>query len=320
MKRLIILLLLLLVSVAYFSFRSMNDIPTNSIKMEGNGQKPITAKDDLRLDNPSPSRESRLRSILESNNAPIQFYGIVVDEEGNTLPDVEVAWSVIKSGAFATAVGIPTGARGIVQTDLSGKFSITENGTSVNVGSLKKEGFHEAQQTMRSFGYGNTNTEPHQPDQSNPQQFLLIKNGAAAVLKKEMNLAFDWDGIPKQFEIGIKDIKETLILVPNRSVIPKNLNDLVWQLVVKIQNGQVIRAKKGDGPLAPNSGFTDEIILGNEVGAAKVGNGMALFYVKTATGKYGKIRIDTYPERGSEDGLTAGLSIRWNPTGGRSFE
>jgi hypothetical protein len=320
MKRLIIPLLLILVFVAYITCRSIKGIPATAVILQGKDGNPRNLNDDLGLDTPRPSRESRLRSILESNNAPIQFHGIVVDEKSNALSEVEVVWSVMKSGAFATAIGMPTGARGTVQTDLSGRFSITETGTSVNIESLRKPGYHEAQRTMRSFGYGNTNPEPHQPDRSRPQQFLLIKDGAASVLKREMNLAFDWDGTPKEFEIGTKDIKETLILIPSRGPERSGVRGFDWKLVLKSKNGQVIAAKMGDAPLAPESGYGEEIVVKDDAGPKWMANADALFYLRSATGKYAELRINAYPMRGSEDGLTAGLSIRWNSTGGRSFE
>jgi hypothetical protein len=44
-------------------------------------------------------REEQFR-LVNSDNAPIEFYGMVQDESGKGLAGVEVKWSVLKSGSL----------------------------------------------------------------------------------------------------------------------------------------------------------------------------------------------------------------------------
>jgi len=258
-------------------------------------------------------------TALKGSNATVLFYGLVVDDQGHPLPDVVVNWSVMRAGAFYPSLGLSTGDKGSSRTDDTGKFSIKNSGTSLSIDSLRKEGYREASYMNRVFGYG-MSSEPHQPNQANPQQFLMLRNDSGPVYKKNIHLAFDWDGKNYEFEIGDKDIKETLILIPSRGEIPKNINDLKWKLILKAKNGKVIQAVEGEGPLAPSSGYEEEIVLGQEIGPARVGSDTALFYLKTDAGKYAELRITAYPDRGSKAAMTAILSIRWNSSGGRSFD
>jgi hypothetical protein len=265
-----------------------------------------------------PSKNDRLLSILKSQDAEIQFYGLVVDDQGSPLSDVEVSWSVMRAGSLLPTSGLSTGDKGVTRTDNTGKFSLQNKGISISIDSLSKEGYREGRQSMKTFGYG-ANTAPHLPDVFNPQQFLMIENGSPPVYQKEKLLAFDWDGKAKEFDIGVKEVEGTLVLVPSRQSNIAGLSNFYWKLIVSVKNGQVARAKAGNALLAPDSDFSDEIVLGDaesrSPGAADV-----VFHVKSNSGKYAELRINAYPERGAEEGMTASLSIRWNPTGGRSFD
>lgn len=315
MKRWVLLLIFILALVAIFGYRRFSDQPPSSQKSEAQLKESSSFHSKSDEDK---SRSNRLLSMLKSRNAEIKFYGVVVDEQGNPLPDVKVNWSAMRSGALAPALGLSTGDKGTTVTDSAGKFFIENSGTSLSINSLDKNGFREARQTNRTFGYGE-NAAPHQPDKSKPQQFLMIKEGGAPVYKKEMLLAFDWDGKPKEFEIGVKEFKETLILIPSRDPNITGQSNFYWKLVLRPKNGQVIRAKPDDAPLAPDSGYTHEIILG-DAESKKVGSANALFYLKTDSGKFVELRLSVNPRGDLADGMTADLSLRWNPHGGRTFE
>jgi hypothetical protein len=220
---------------------------------------------------------------------------------------------------FTLLWGSPWAHKGTSRTDNTGKFSIKNSGTSLSIDSLHKEGFRESRNMNRVFGYGD-NTQPHHPDKAKPQQFLMIKDGSGPVYKKEMQIAFDWDGRPKEFEIGVGEIKEVLIVIPSRGTESPGIRGFDWKLVLKAKNGRVILARDGDAALAPEAGYVEEVFVKDDAGPGWMMNAKALFYMKTGSGKYAEIRIDAYPDIGSNDGISAYLSIRWNSSGGRSFE
>ena len=315
MKRGILFLISVLALIALLGYRRIADEPAVSQKSQTQTKESSSFQANSDEDK---SGTNRLVSMLKSRNAAIRFYGVVVDEQGNPLRNVKVSWSAMRSGALAPALGLSTGDKGATATDSAGKFSIENSGTSLSIDSLEKNGFREARQTNRTFGYGE-NAAPHQPDGSKPQHFLMIKEGGAPSYRKEMLLAFDWDGEPKEFEIGVKEFKETLVLIPSRDPDIIGKSNFYWKMVLRPKSGQVIRAKLDDAPLAPDSGYTREIILG-DAESKKVGGASALLYLKTDSGKFAELRLRVNPRGDLADGMTADLSLRWNPYGGRTFE
>jgi hypothetical protein len=266
-----------------------------------------------------PPKIEQLRSLIESDNAPIKFYGLVVDEKGSPLSDVVVSWHVLKSGSFIPSLGFPTGAEGDIHTDSQGKFSIIENGSSLSVRTIVKKGYRQGRRMQASYGYG-SNAAPYQPDESKPERFLMIKDTAQASIKVDVPLKFNWDGLPKVFEIGPKVFSNKIILIPTREKPISIEQEYNWKLVIKASDGQLILAKDGDAPLAPDSGYTESIVFQKDIGGQRGSCADARIYLKTNSGKYAELRISAYSDRGLEDSSTGYIDIRWNPDGGRTFE
>jgi hypothetical protein len=265
------------------------------------------------------SKREELRALLEADNASIEFHGIVVNEFGEPLKEVEVSWSIVKSGSFAPSVGLAAGATGLVSTSTDGRFSITnETGVTLRITLLSKSGYHEVNRTVRSYGYG-SNSEPHQPDQKNPERFVMIENGGTRSVRKEIPLRFDWDGKIKEIAIPLPGRNETMILVPEIVGQKQNLRYSNWSIKIQMKNAQLITGKSGDARLAPIDGYLPEINLRSDTDGQWGIKANVLLYIKTTDGRFGEIMFSAYSDRGGSD-PTGSLSIRWNPHGGRVFE
>jgi hypothetical protein len=205
------------------------------------------------------SKREELRALLKADNAPIEFYGIVVNKSGKPLKEVEVSWNIVKSGSFAPSLGLATGATGLVRTSTEGRFSITnETGVTLGIKSLSKIGYHEVNRTVRSYGYG-SNSEPHQPDQKNPERFVMIENGGTRSVKKEIPLRFDWDGKIKEIEIPLPGRNETMILTPEIGGQKQDARYSNWSIKIQMKDAQLITGKSGDARLAPIDGYLPQI-------------------------------------------------------------
>jgi hypothetical protein len=267
---------------------------------------------------PFSSRSEELRALLKEENAPIAFYGIVTDENGDPLSDVEVSWDVLKAGSFAPSLGLQTGAKGVVHTGASGKFSIMEEGSSLSIETLMKEGYRKGRLMRASYGYG-SNAEPYQADESKPERFLMIKDGTARPLKKEIPLRFDWDGKIKEIAIPLPRRNEAMIITPEIGGKKPNARYSDWSIKIQMKGAQLITGKIGDARLAPIDGYRPEINLINDTDGQWGSEASALLYIKTADNQFGEIMFSAYSDRGASE-PTGSLSIRWNPEGGRVFE
>lgn len=317
MKRLLIALVLLLIGYFIFCYTSPKLTEQSIISIRKNTKATISSASSLST--PEQSRTEQLRSLIEFDNAPIEFYGLVVDENGSPLSDVEVSWDVIKSGSFAPSLGLPTRANGIIRTNALGKFSVKETGSSLSIGSLIKMGYRQGRQMQGSYGYG-SKSEPYQPDEVNPERFLMVVETTQASVKLNIPLKFNWDGLPKEFEIGPKEFLCKIILIPTREPLKSDDRIHSWKLVIKSKDGQLILGKNGDAPLAPVSGYEDDIILQRDIDGQRGSKADALIYLKVDSGKYAEFRISAYSDRGLEDSAAGYIDVRWNPDGGRVFE
>lgn len=293
MKRIVLLLALLLIGyLLYLSYRqNLSKQAAEPIASISKKSEPPTRDVHAQsLPKSEPSRTEQLRSLIESDNAPIKFYGLVVDEEGRPLSDVEVSWDVLKPGSFAPSLGMPTRANGKVFTNSLGEFSVAETGSSLSIESLIKKGYRQGRQMQGSYGYG-SKSEPYQPNESKPERFLMVKDATRASIKLNVPLKFNWDGLPKEFEIGHKGFSNKIILIPTCELSKSDGRDYNWKLVIKAQNSQLILGKNGAAPLAPDSGYTDTIVLQNDIEGQRGSKADALLYLKTDSGKYAEFRI-----------------------------
>ena len=265
------------------------------------------------------SKREELRALLKADNAPIEFYGIAVDENGKPLEGVEILWDIVKSGSFAPSLGLAAGENGSIRTSKDGRFTIkNETGVTLEIKSLAKDGYHEVNRTVKSYGYG-SNSNPHQPDRLKPEKFVMIRDGGNRSIKKYIPLAFDWDGKIKEISIPLSGRTEVIILTPEIIGQKPNSRDYNWRIKIQIKNAVVVTGKMGDARLAPIDGYLPEIKLESDIEGQWGSEANALLYIKTADNQFGEVIFSAYSDRGATE-PTGSLSIRWNQDGGRVFE
>ena len=239
------------------------------------------------------SRREELRSFIAANDNHINFFGVVTDTEGKPLEGVQVSWDIVKSGSFAPSIGLPTGSRGTVRSDVNGRFSIlNESGSSISINVLKFSGYHNIDNAPRSFGYGNA--EPHKPDFLKPIRFVMAKDGGQRSQRVNVPLKFDWDGLPKEISIAPKGFSDTIVLIPTREMLKSNERDYNWKIVIKSKEAQLVLGNNEAASLAPESGYADSIVLQSNVDGQRGNAADALIFLKTNAGKYAELRINAY--------------------------
>lgn len=132
---------------------------------------------------PAPQTEAELRqkavAVVEKIfDAPIAFYGRVVDQNGDPVPDAEVGYTA--ADAFNASGSQYTG-----KSDAEGYFQIARikgGGLLVGVG---KQGYYPVDgESSQKFGYGMgaDSTRKPPPTKDNPAIFLLHKMGVTEPL------------------------------------------------------------------------------------------------------------------------------------------
>lgn len=318
MKKSLVVIILIVVAIAviltWILSRSPHENPERNVPQKAKSSRPPMETSEV-----ITSKREELRALLREYNAPIEFYGIVIDESGKPLEGVEVQWDIVKSGSFAPSLGLATGTSGTMRTMNDGRFTLkNETGSTLGINLLSKTGYHEVNGTVRSYGYGST-PEPHQPDQLNPVKYVMIRDGGTRSVKKQIPLRFDWDGSSKEIPIPLPERSEVMVLTPEIIGQKQNCQDFDWSIRIQMKNAQLFAGKVGDARLAPVNGYRPDITLRNDVEGRRGSEANALIYFRTEDNRFGEIRFSAYSDRGSSTN-TGNLSIRWNPDGGRVFE
>ncbi|WP_367871342.1 hypothetical protein [Luteolibacter sp. Populi] len=261
-----------------------------------------------------------MADIIRSEDAPIEFFGKVVDAAGSPVEGAELAFHIVKAGSFAPSLGFPTGEVGNVRTAPDGRFEIIgKQGMTLGFDKVVKAGFHEAERMIRTFGYGN-NAAPHRPDKAAPELFVLIRDGSSVSQQGELNLAFDWKGEALRFKLPLKGVEETLVLTPSREPAKPPARSYNWNLKVELDGGQVVMGTKGIAPIAPTEGYLPGLTVnGDPKGTRWTSTADILFYFKTKSGGCGQIKLKVYSDRDSTS-RTGSLDVSFNPDGSRVFE
>jgi hypothetical protein len=269
-------------------------------------------------ENPKPTTEM-IHKYLESLNVPIEFYGKVIDQDGNPLADVSVKGEVLHIKVIAPAPGgaedqiIPIDQR----SDSDGRFEIQGmTGRGLTIESIQKDSY-EVEPTSRSHGTteGSFNspvifkmwsTNVHEPLITGGNKFQIVPDGRPYFI----NLTDDTIS-----ESGEGDLK-IWIQYTNQPV-RGQFSD--WSAEIDVAKGGLLETKDYSMFSAPTEGYVPSFVWKNQIKGGQRGNiGERRFYLKLKDGQeYGRMTIELIaPFNDQTPGLIR-LSYAINPSGSR---
>jgi len=122
----------------------------------------------------SVTPQEKLNALVENKNALINFWGLVVDQDGNPLEGVKIAgdtrtWYVTPTLNFDSRFPKVSAI-----SDVNGKFEIRNaSGDVLAIKSLEKQGYEPEPHALREFGYHTS--ERFSADPNNPIVFRMWK-------------------------------------------------------------------------------------------------------------------------------------------------
>ncbi len=264
-------------------------------------------------------KQAKLNEIL---NTPIDFYGLVLDENDRPVRNAQTSY-ILRNKNILLYAGSPT-LQG-PQTSNDGRFSITDlRGLKITV-YIEHPDYYVVDKGGKSLSYARLNgSKPKDlPSIENPVIFRLQRKGEIEPLVYHPRILtrIPVDGTPTRIDLiagrqGISSTSLILILNSNSQAVPKNTYvPYDWSLEVKVADGKIAKRTGKLQFMTPEAGYTDE-----------------LNYVMTANSSdwKGDIVEDVFLEFSS--GLYARASIRvggrgnciiesWvNPSGSRNLE
>ncbi|MES2506443.1 MAG: carboxypeptidase-like regulatory domain-containing protein, partial [Verrucomicrobiota bacterium] len=126
---------------------------------------------------------------------PIDFYGIVLDQDGSPVPSAKVSATVLDNMIKGSPIS--------TSSDATGKFGIKSRGRSLHI-EVSKPGYYFVEKggalkpSSQGFDFGVDNGKGiYQPDQASPSIFHLRKAGNAIALDRlTANPKVPRDGTP----------------------------------------------------------------------------------------------------------------------------
>ena len=263
-------------------------------------------------------REAAVERSLDEWRAPIEFYGIVVDEATNPVSSVQIDFSCNDLSQQGTSNYHTT-------SDQQGFFSLSNVNGKLLVVSLSKQGYYTSKRDNDSFEYG----DPHghfMPDKGNPVVFHLRKQTAGEPLITVDYPGFahiaqlKHDGTPVEIDLfqGTKasEGKGQLRLEFWRDLSDRTSKVFDWKLRITVPGGGLVPTDEEFAFKAPVNGYQSTIINDMQTNAPNwQGQLKSKCYIRSADGKFGRIEFEFLPFNG-----VFTIHSVLNPSGSQNLE
>lgn len=279
------------------------------------------------------SYSNKMQELFEryKEGHPVEFYGQVIDQDSNPLPNVKIDFSIqqtymVSPTEFAISNNI---LRFQKETGIDGRVEITgEKGDNVDIDSIQKEGY-EVELGPRGFGavsgslenpviFKMWSTNIHEQLITGNKSFEIVPDGRPYFI----NLT---DGTLSEHESG--DLK--VWIQYTNQVTQGQLYD--WSAGIEVVNGGLLEVPQyainsgfwPDPPFAmysaPADGYIPAFSLKSQIKGGQSGEiGNRFFYLLLNNGKeYGRMSINLFAPYGRLHPGLVDISYAINPSGSR---
>jgi hypothetical protein len=278
---------------------------------------------------PKPSTANRIgtaevvATFVEGKNVPVEFYGLVIDQDSNALAGVDVKVSV-QQLTTPNPAAMELGTTEVPferTTGPDGRFEISGlTGESLDLASIQKDGY-EAEPTKRGFGSSSGSfdnpvifkmwsTNIHEQLITGEKKFTIVPDGRPYVIDLSKGTIA---------ESGAGDLK-VWIKRPDPIAYGKKYD---WTCGVDaINGGGILQETDASASMyqAPADGYTTSFSYEEDAGVNGWGDttGAQRFYVRLNNGQeYGRISIELEAYYNDQIPGMIRLSYAINPSGSR---
>jgi hypothetical protein len=266
--------------------------------------------------------EEERQKGLNEWRTPIEFYGMVVDENSNAVSGVQIDFSCNDISTTGTSHYQTT-------SDTNGLFSLHNVQGKLLVVRLSKQGYYVSKRDNDSFQYGDRYNH-FVPDSTSPVVFHVQKKGATEPL---IHVQAPMGGA-KSFKIA-KDGTPVDISLVSGTIVPSEQGDLkvqcwtdnqgkpsgdkyAWKCQVSVSNGGLLQSTNEFDLQAPLDGYksSDVIEMPTTLEDDWSNHTSRRYFLKLANGNYARITFE----------MVAGgdhffqIESFLNPSGSRNLE
>jgi len=279
--------------------------------------------------NPSPAESDRERlpelfqKYNEQHNAPIEFYGQVLDQESNPVPDVtiDVAISQTYMESPTNLAFIPKTFHLEKETGADGRFEITgETGDGFDIESIKKTDYELSPRTSLTF-------TPTVGNFENPTIFKMWKTGEKAQLVSGSKF---WGIIPDGRIYTIDLLQGTKVesanavgdlrLAVSRPAGVSRQDHYDWSFQIIPIDGGIIETEDDFMYEAPANGYAPKYDFHlNTTDTNWAYRVKKDFFIKTRAGNnYGRINVEVFAHYQNAGVFNVGWTV--NPNGSQNLQ
>lgn len=252
---------------------------------------------------------------------PISFYGRVIDQDDQPIPDAGVQFVWNDTSPRGTSKAETT-------SDTTGRFSLlNQKGKGLSV-YVTKDGYHT------SGGKGGQGFEYaaffegiyHRPDPANPVTFRLVKKlDAEPLIARRVAERTTYDR-PSYYDLERGALTQqppagaALKLTFERSESPQG-QPFDWKWKVEAVNGALVETKDEFAQVAPEEGYMPAWETSQAANAQSFRkNGQAKFYVRTTDNRFAMVNVELAHPNLRSVGPRLTVNSFLNPSGSRNLE
>ena len=299
--------------------------PLDPVESTAQGPKPIESESGQGQSNPSAEEalEALRRDPLWRWQRPIAFWGLVLDELGQPVPDarVEMTWTDLSPAGHSST---------IMTSDGSGRVRLEGKEGAVLTVRASREGFHSTREAHRILNFG----EPwdlrfHRPNPDRPEVLRLRRLGSAEPLIHRENLRFPVTSATGEVLIDLVgqrvvpsggDLRVAVQKGPERSSGGRRRFD--WEVVMAAVDGGLVAHGEEFPFRAPDTGYLPEIRFQQAAEDPSWRDSFeGRFFLRSRNGAVHariEVRISPFP-RGAPPAVTL-LDYHLNPSGSVNLE
>ena len=266
----------------------------------------------------SVERKAVVRKIQSALATPITFYGKVIDQNGDPVPDATVNYGALDK------FDAP-GSQYQGKSDANGKFSISDiAGAALSVG-VRKEGYYMIDgKSANAFAYGvgpdSARREP--PTKENPAIFVLQKMGITDPLVHISSRTYriPRNGTPVEVDLTTGQVSvlgNLRVETWTKDQAKDAKQHYTWRCRISVPNGGLVERKGQFDFEAPADGYkpSDEIVM-LQTAEKWQPQGQREYFVKLNDGRYARVQLKMIAQGNHFFRLESYL----NPSGSRNLE
>lgn len=264
------------------------------------------------------NRAQAEKELIKRINAPFQFSGKVVDQNGKCITDVRIKYRISQPRrAWDSNTVVKT-----VFSGSDGTFSIRDKGSGFSFQSLEKEGYRMAQGQMLGFSYTQGPGQDKRDNDRIREYVLIQEDKIPSLMVWDEKIFLGWDGVPVRYNLETGKISNQgeLQITAQRGEVNKE-GKFDWSCEIAIVKGMVLETSRDKSSIANKQGYKpfwerSYLAVDNRWGTS---TGITYLHFQRANETYGLLRVSLSadPRRGKYSGS---MKCYLNPSGSRLLD